>query len=135
MHNPTHDAPGRHSGEPNSVITQLAFSPTKNLLAWTDNTGLFTRWQNPIPSSSPDPVKQPSAVLNAANASTRPASAALFGDSTNDDDVDVGGEIGQDGEDWIIDDLGIMEEGEEPRAGLVKEMGEPSCSLRSTINQ
>ncbi|KAH9956929.1 WD40 repeat-like protein [Russula dissimulans] len=60
-------------------VTQIAFSPTKNLLAWTDFAGSLYRWSDPIPSSSPSPVN---------------------------DDVDLGDANDFENEDWILDDVG-----------------------------
>ena len=41
------------------TITHLTFSPTGNLLPWTDAEGLFSHWLSPIPSNTPDPMKTP----------------------------------------------------------------------------
>ena len=38
------------------VVTQVLFSPTKNLVAWTDTSGQFMRWSDPIPKNLPSPV-------------------------------------------------------------------------------
>jgi chromosome transmission fidelity protein 4 len=40
-------------------VLQLSFCPTKNILAWVDAEGVFSRVPDTIPTSSPDPVKPP----------------------------------------------------------------------------
>jgi hypothetical protein len=89
-------------------------------LAWTDTDGVFSRWVEPVPSSSPSPFKtSPVTPLNYS-------AEELFGDNK---EGDVGGDLSVDmpDDDWIIDDVGILDE-EEGRdkhlgGGLVKEMG------------
>ncbi|KAF5390153.1 hypothetical protein D9757_002927 [Collybiopsis confluens] len=39
------------------TITQLSFSPTDNILAWTDTLGQFFRWLDAIPKDLPGPVQ------------------------------------------------------------------------------
>ncbi|PIL34239.1 hypothetical protein GSI_03950 [Ganoderma sinense ZZ0214-1] len=107
----------RFQGALNAPITQMAFSPSKNLLVWTDSAGDLTRWQNPIPASAPDPVK-PSAGTTAVGIPVkRRATPTLFDDDnvtaaraekakaqTDVIDEDLG--IDLDNDDWILDDLG-----------------------------
>ncbi|KAH9045120.1 hypothetical protein EDB84DRAFT_1469307 [Lactarius hengduanensis] len=89
-------------------VTQIAFSPTRNLLAWTDFAGSLYRWSDPIPSTSPSPVASaPTSAL------TRPVrrgpTPTLFDDdpkSHQKDDVAVGGVDDFENEDWILDDVG-----------------------------
>ncbi|KAH7888857.1 hypothetical protein F5I97DRAFT_758195 [Phlebopus sp. FC_14] len=120
----------RHAGSPNILITQIAFSPSQNLLAWTDTEGVLTWWREPIPASSPDPVKQSAAASAQGVPIKRKATPTLWGD-----DVDVErGAAGVDrtdyGDDWVIDDLGdgMGDEQEDTRLsrragdGFVKEM-------------
>jgi chromosome transmission fidelity protein 4 len=40
----------------NVPVTQVAFSPTEHLLAWTDRSGSFHRWRDPIPKGYPEPI-------------------------------------------------------------------------------
>ena len=50
--------------QPNGgAILSMAFSPTANLLAWSNLDGNVGRWTDPIPSSQPAPF---SAVVNTA---------------------------------------------------------------------
>lgn len=126
----------------NAPITQLAFSPTQNLLAWTDVEGHFTRWLDPIPGSAPDPVKMvPGAVGIGAAVPVRVErrkTPTLFDDVADtrkvepagheDGDEDIG-MVDLDEEGWMEDDIGggIMEDdGEGKRWGAedgVREMG------------
>ncbi|KAI0066266.1 WD40 repeat-like protein [Artomyces pyxidatus] len=118
------------------MVTQLAFSPTKNLLAWTDYSGTLYRWSDPIPASSPSPVKS-SITASATRPIRRQATPTLFDDDdttgNNNDKGKAGGDVDMDGlndfenEDWILDDIGggLNDEPEEERAGVtgfVKEM-------------
>jgi len=116
-------------------VTQMVFSPNKNLLAWTDFAGSLYRWSDPIPSSSPSPVASVS-----TSASTRPVRRAptptLFDDEAiahqpnqqANEDIDLGGAADFENDDWILDDVGdgmaddvgaIGDNGNE----FVKEMG------------
>lgn len=116
-------------------ITQIDFSPTKNLLAWTDFAGSLYRWSDPIPSSSPSPVASTS-----TSALTRPVrrgpTPTLFDDEADghaskqqvNEDTGLGGADDFENEDWILDDVG---DGREDDVGVqgdndhefVKEMG------------
>ncbi|KAI0305537.1 WD40 repeat-like protein [Multifurca ochricompacta] len=115
-------------------VTQLAFSPTKNLLAWADFTGSLYRWSDPIPSSSPSPV-DPVATSLVTRPKRRGATPTLFDDDATarkpnepvKEDTGLGGAEDFENEDWILDDVGDgMEDdlgapGEDGNA-LVKEM-------------
>lgn len=102
----------RFQGAVTVPITQLAFSPFQNLLAWTDTDGALTRWHDVIPKSSPDPVKMSSAATSAAVPGVRKGTPTLFdqeADAKMDDrNVDLDEDIGVDfdNDDWILDDLG-----------------------------
>ncbi|KAJ8597474.1 WD40 repeat-like protein [Rhizopogon salebrosus TDB-379] len=116
----------RHPGTPNAFTIQIAFSPTENLLAWTDTEGVLSRWRDAIPASSPDPIRQ-TAVSSAQGTTTkRKSTPPLWGEEVA---VDAEGDDPYGGDDWIIDDLGngMEEEPEGVRAtragdGFVKEM-------------
>lgn len=94
-------------------VTQIAFSPTKNLIAWTDFAGSLYRWSDPIPSSSPSPV-----ASVPTSSSTRPVrrgpTPTLFDDEAiahksnqqANEDIDLGGADDFENEDWILDDVG-----------------------------
>jgi chromosome transmission fidelity protein 4 len=138
-----------HAGTPGSTITQLAFSPRENLLAWTDTEGIFSRWLNPVPSTFPDPVKSSIATSAAAPVQAKlqtglnlfaddflsgrgdtSSGAGLGGvDLDADLDGDTGLKLGDMDDDWIIDDIGggavddAVDGGGRERGGYVKEMG------------
>ncbi|KAL7409536.1 WD40-repeat-containing domain protein, partial [Mrakia frigida] len=98
------------------LLTSLQFSPTSNLLAFTDCTGGFTQWFDPVPSTHPHPAERfsaPPVLLN----QRRRARSPLFGDDELEEGEGDGDEVGLDGEeersvedgegygeDWIIDD-------------------------------
>lgn len=92
-------------------VTQIAFSPTRNLLAWTDFAGSLFRWSDPIPSSSPSPVASaPTSGL--ARPVRRGPTPTLFDDdrvaarSHQKGDVAMGGVDDFENDDWILDDVG-----------------------------
>lgn len=133
-----HDA--SYQGALPAPVLQLAFSPSQNLLAWTDLEGTFTRWPEPIPASAPDPVK-PSAASSVTGVQKKRGKTPTLFDEDADreiegaakgagDDVDMDEELaaalGDDN--WIMDDLGVGmdDDAEEKRWGAkdgVKEMG------------
>ncbi|GJE94936.1 WD40 repeat domain-containing protein [Phanerochaete sordida] len=102
-------------------LTQLAWSPTANLLAWTDTDGALTRWQNAVPADGIDPVK-----LSASLAAAKPLPQATKRKETDLFDLDLeipdADEIAADpdadmdeagagvadvpDDDWILDDIG-----------------------------
>ena len=95
----------------------MAFSPARNLLAWTDSAGDLTRWRDPIPSSSPDPVKLSAGTTAVGVPVKRKGTPTLFDDDNvhavraekakaRDEDVDEDLGIDLDNDDWILDDLG-----------------------------
>ncbi|KDQ57598.1 hypothetical protein JAAARDRAFT_193900 [Jaapia argillacea MUCL 33604] len=123
----------RFPGTPDASICQLAFSPTKNLLAWTDTEGILTRIPTVIPSTSPDPVKFPSGATSTTVPVKRRLTPSLFDDGMDDiaklaGDGDGDAEmVDLDNDDWILDDLGGgMEDDTEHKKGrgdgFVKEM-------------
>lgn len=103
------------------IMPHISFSPTDNLLAWTDIEGTLTRWPNPIPSSYPHPAKQLSRAASSKIAQAQLARTDLdkmFADVDIDEDL---GEDDQDAidkmavdnetagvydDDWVIDDDG-----------------------------
>ncbi|KII92369.1 hypothetical protein PLICRDRAFT_102810 [Plicaturopsis crispa FD-325 SS-3] len=117
----------RHDASPGATIVQLAWSPTQNLLAWTDTEGVFTRWTDPIPSSSPDPVKTSAAGAATGVQIKRKAELDLFGEIDQEppagdanEDVDI--EFDLDNDDWIIDDVGGGMKDRKNGDGLYKEL-------------
>ncbi|KAH7923714.1 WD40 repeat-like protein [Leucogyrophana mollusca] len=110
----------RNTGTPKASTIQIAFSPTQNLLAWTDTDGMLTRWPEPIPAGSPDPVR-PIAAAGAQGAAVKRAGTPNL---WNDGDVAAGAPGDEEdeygGEDWIIDDLGggMEDEPEQPGVGM-----------------
>lgn len=117
-------------------VTQIAFSPTTNLLAWTNYDGSLYRWSEPIPSTSPDPVKSTSTTFDTRKIQ-RQATPTLFGDDITggvnpqapDNDEDAAAMDVFDDDNWILDDIGNGMEDDEPVVGtkasngFVKEMG------------
>jgi len=110
------------------LITQVAFSPSQNLLAWADTGGILTWWRDAIPAGSPDPVKATAAGGVQGVSVKRKSTPTLWGEDPVNEDV-PGTTTDDYGDDWIIDDIGIGVEDErgEKRAadgdGFVKEMG------------
>ncbi len=118
----------------------MAFSPTKNLLVWTDTTGDLTRWREPIPASAPDPVKLSAGTSSVTVPVKRKGTPTLFDDDmhigSNADtgkakDTEVEEDLGidLDNDDWILDDVGTLDDddGEARRLaaeGGIREMGE-----------
>ncbi|KAE9408060.1 WD40 repeat-like protein [Gymnopus androsaceus JB14] len=101
-----------------SVTNQIAFSPTEHLIAWTDSSGNFVRWREPIPLHLPSSLKRPSAATTSKSA---PAAAGLFAQEAelslddlaaiDDDDDLVAGDEGEpnfdvEDRDFVIDDVG-----------------------------
>ncbi|KAG9316728.1 hypothetical protein JVU11DRAFT_2788 [Chiua virens] len=117
----------RHTGSPDALITQIAFSPSQNLLAWADTGGILTWWRDPIPAGSPDPVKSTAAGGMQGVSVKRKSTPTLWGDdpvkADGDDILETAGDYG---DDWIIDDIGTgMEDDRGERQtgdGFVKEM-------------
>ncbi|KAF4621226.1 hypothetical protein D9613_000247 [Agrocybe pediades] len=125
------------TGEGGSTITSLAFSPTQNLIAWTDASGSFTRWKKPISDNFPHPVKASIATNGASTISVKPKTGLdLFAaddvqenakDKDHDADVDLDDDMADIDDGWIVDDMdGALNE--PPAAdrivgdGFVKEM-------------
>lgn len=131
-----HDA--SYQGALPAPVLQLAFSPSQNLLAWTDLEGNFTRWPEPIPASAPDPVKSSAASSVTGVQKKRGKTPTLFDEEADKeiakkdvgDDVDMDEElaVALDDDNWIMDDLGVGmdDDAEEKRWSAkegVKEMG------------
>ncbi|EIW62718.1 uncharacterized protein TRAVEDRAFT_112621 [Trametes versicolor FP-101664 SS1] len=127
----------RYQGALNAPITQMAFSPLRNLLAWTDTEGDLTRWPDPIPSSAPDPVKNSAGTNSVTVPVKRKGTPTLFDDDNvavarpekQNGDVDLDEDLGidLDNDDWILDDMdgALNDDGEAKRLaveGGVKEM-------------
>lgn len=132
----------RYQGSVTSPITQMAFSPAKNVLVWTDSAGDLTRWRSPIPADKPDPVKPSTGAAAVGIPVKRRGTPTLFDDDADvamgnqsekskrkdvDLDDDFGDDLGIDN-DWILDDVGAMgdDDGEARRLegeSGVREMG------------
>lgn len=128
-------------GTPGATITQVAFCPRQNLIAWTDSEGSYSKWPEAVPKTFPDPLK--SAIGTKAGASAtvnRKPELDLFNednignDSVMDDDPAVFAALDDDEDmqdfdkDWIVDDMDGALNDNEPAAiagkanGYVKEM-------------
>jgi hypothetical protein len=125
------------SGNPGSTITNVAFSPRENLIAWTDTDGVFTRWPKPISDTFPDPVKAAISTNGSATIPTKLSTGLdLFGKDAQefekgekDDtaDVDLDDDMLDVDDGWIVDDMDGALHAEPTvgrRDGFVKEMGE-----------
>ncbi|KAF8658265.1 hypothetical protein AX16_002041 [Volvariella volvacea WC 439] len=87
-----------HDTHSNITINQLAFSPTSNLLAWTDEGGVFTRWIKPISDNLPSPFTP------IPTASDPDEAADDLAEDADGMDIDLDAAI--EGDDWFIDDTG-----------------------------
>jgi chromosome transmission fidelity protein 4 len=97
-----------------ATIPSLAFSPTDNLLAWTDSEGNLSRWSKPIPPGFPSgskPVASKSAAAEKVEGN-KARFEELFGD-IGEGDIDLGDadeiaaqlEDDEYGDDFVIDDI------------------------------
>ncbi|KAI0727995.1 hypothetical protein C8Q72DRAFT_974843 [Fomitopsis betulina] len=122
----------RYQGALPAPVLQLAFSPSQNLLAWTDLEGNFTRWPEPIPASAPDPVKSSAASSVTGVQKKRGKTPTLFDEEADKeiakkdvgDDVDMDEElaVALDDDNWIMDDLGVgMDDDAEEKRWSAKE--------------
>lgn len=135
----------RFQGSVSSPICQLAWSPKQNLLAWVDTEGVLTRWNDPVPPESPDPVRAATATVTKqgkrkstptlfdaeADAGREPRKEAKDVDAAISD-VEEGDDVAMD-DDWILDDLGGGMEDDEGKKELgsrggVREMGKANFS-------
>ncbi|KAJ7725842.1 hypothetical protein DFH07DRAFT_1002167 [Mycena maculata] len=87
----------QNSSGTEAIITQLAFCPTENLLAWTSADGAFIRWPKPIPDGFADPVQPLPTGAAVEDADVLPP--PMYDD--DDDDVEING---IDGEDEALND-------------------------------
>ncbi|CAL1707133.1 unnamed protein product [Somion occarium] len=141
----------RYQGSVTAPVTKIAFSPTQNLLAWIDTDGVLTRWPDPIPSSSPDPVKLISVGAAVGIPKKRGTTPNLFGDDVEEkDDASKAKDLNLDEEDeydatmgdldddnWILDDIGgglQDDDGDAKWAAKegIKEMAQPPFQPGST---
>jgi hypothetical protein len=124
----------------------MAWSPSQNLLAWTDNEGVLTRWQGCIPPDGIDPVQASSSAFKSLPAAKKHAVAGLFDEAeakevVADPDADMHEDttldaVDFDNDDWILDDLGgaMDDDDEKDKAkkfdGIgIREMGKAFISL------
>lgn len=130
-----------HAGNPGSTITQLAFSPRENLIAWSDSDGVFSRWVKPIADTLCDPVKHSISTNAAATTISKPRTEInLFGEdltdtrlAVEDDFADVDLDHDMYDEDFVIDDLLTRDEPAVSKSydPFVKEMGTNRVRLKS----
>jgi hypothetical protein len=96
-----------------------------------DSEGTLTRWPNPIPASSPDPVK-PTKTLTTIPVKRKPETS-LFDEVLEDAAENVDADVNMDDAenlDWYLDDVGGGLEDEPEVDGLVREMGTvPDCLI------
>ena len=106
-----------------SQICQIAFSPTQNLLAWSDTDGNLYRWNTPIPPSYSDPVRKPSGKDGILKEAKEDKDAMDGVDGV--DEEDNGDDVNLEDDEWIIDDLnGQGGFTGEKKVGFAREMGE-----------
>lgn len=75
----------------NAIITQLAFSPKQNIIAWTDTSGQLVRWIDAIPSLFPDPIKPITSIKGATTDPVKQPTTSLFDeDNRIEDALDTG---------------------------------------------
>ncbi|TFK20918.1 hypothetical protein FA15DRAFT_624697 [Coprinopsis marcescibilis] len=126
------------SGTQGASITQVAFSPKHNFIAWTDSQGGVSRWESPVPTNLVDPIKITSVSDSVAATTAAPSTSGstrkptLFEDEDKMEEDDVlGADIDLDEFDldknFIDDDVGGYGDDDEPArqvgsGGLVKEM-------------
>ncbi|KAJ3551325.1 hypothetical protein NM688_g4769 [Phlebia brevispora] len=114
----------KFQGALSAPITQMAWSPSLSLLAWTDTDGVLTRWGDPLPPDAISPIKPiASTVAAPLPAPTRrkgtptlfdlDADEELGASASRDIEMDLGGEgagddvdLDNDIDDWVVDDLG-----------------------------
>ncbi|EIN11865.1 hypothetical protein PUNSTDRAFT_63079 [Punctularia strigosozonata HHB-11173 SS5] len=107
----------RFSTNPAAPVLQLAFCPTKNILAWVDADGGFSRVPGAIPTTNPDPVKPPPGMIAHRTERSKSDLLGLFDDEATPasprkgkaDEEDAGEDINMvdlDDDNWILDDLG-----------------------------
>lgn len=125
----------------------MEFSPSENLIAWTDTDGVFTRWPKPISDNYPDPVKVNRATAAPATIPVKlPKDLDLFGlDDPHESALDLLNDLNDNDsdadmppEDWIIDDtdgaLNAPDVDSSTKNGFVKEMGERNfCSVTCDV--
>ncbi|PPQ90540.1 hypothetical protein CVT25_015854 [Psilocybe cyanescens] len=126
-----------HQAHVGTTITQLAFSPRKNLIAWGDADGKFNRLPKPIADGQPDPVRPSIAANGSATIPVKPKTGLdLFGDDAQedsiaidkeDDEVDLDDDMADIDDGWIVDDMDgahapTADVARSAKDGFVKEM-------------
>lgn len=109
----------------------MAFSPSKNLLVWTDSAGGLTRWRDPIPATAPDPVKMSAGSSSVTVPVKRKGTPTLFDDDAvipgkgKEREVELEEDLGidLDNDDWILDDVGAMDDDDSEARRLATEGG------------
>ncbi|KAK0213060.1 hypothetical protein DFS33DRAFT_93789 [Desarmillaria ectypa] len=123
-----------------AIITQLAFSPKQNIIAWTDSSGQLVRWIDAIPPLFPDPIRPIISTKSATtNAVQQPTTFLFDEDSRIDDALDTGdADLSDDDEADDVtrwngpSDSRYMQNTKEPfknKGHMVKEMGKSVCLL------
>lgn len=126
---------GSIKGTEGAAVNQVAFCPKRNLIAWTDSDGGFSRWLNPIKDIYPDPIKPPRTAATALASTKATLGDDIFADDKMDED-DLGEDLELDEDidlykNFIDDDMDGALNDDEPTApksavygnGYVKEMG------------
>jgi chromosome transmission fidelity protein 4 len=126
-----------------AAVTQIAWSPTQNLIAWADAEGTLVRYHDAVPKTFADPVTAPSGAGVTMNSTKRKETSILddllAGEGGLDEEKN--GDVALDGDDdgmndFLDDDLGefLKDDGGEAqfRSGQV-EVGKRCSSLPRTI--
>lgn len=91
-----------------STITDISWSPSSNLLAWTDRDGAIVRWKDPVPSHHPSPTSNDTKDRKSHKKDAHSKIKDLFdeGDDTAMDDVETASLRDPDDDDWVENDVG-----------------------------
>lgn len=117
----------------NVIIPAIRFSPTANLLAWTDVDGSLTRWVGPIPSTHAHPSRQPSSIISKTS---KPKVVSHEDQKHLNDMFDAGEDLGAADEDLkdkmalgnedgdVYDDGWVIDDEDEPGNGVLYRAGQ-----------
>ncbi|KAK7057212.1 chromosome segregation protein [Favolaschia claudopus] len=111
----------QHTGTSKTVVTQLAFSPVANVLAWTDSGGEFHRWIDPIQADLVVPISNPIEGLGTMFDDDDAEADIVIGGDNDEPMDDVEDNVSEPEQDWLDDDNDATAAGF-TRSDFVKEM-------------